>query len=531
LTLANGVGTDIVIHEDSAASKRQLISAKGLAGVGSLRESKRVRPSAHGSLNETAFEEGRTISLVGEVMSQVSIENAIEEFRKISGVFLESLDNGGALMKWTEGVTGLKLQMLVTLDSECEPTYQEAAAFLNYPVSFFADDPRAYAQALTTQAGATVTGNTVQTEWANGAEAPSGVAISSTFIYFTEEKNKLIQRYTLAGTEQKLLVSGLAAGPTCIAVDSAHIYWGHGSSIGRATLAGGTVEPEWITNTGMSRVTGIAVNATNIYWIGERTVGIGNYGIGRATVAGTEAAEWTTIPLAIPRWKGGLRLGLAIDGTFLYFGTAGGVGRTALASPSPEPNWIPGEELGETTGVAVNASSVFWVNRSRNRIGKAQLSGATPSNTYITGAGEYGMAANASNIFWGETAHAVARGEVGTGSPSGSSVTVAQSGNRPTPLVFKIEGAITNPSVIRQSDGARLAFKGVIVAGHFWEADTAAKRLLVDGTTPFLKVLDAPNTDWSKFAAPPTPSTETYTLAGTTATGAVLKVLSRSAYA
>lgn len=62
---------------------------------------------------------------------------------------LETLDNGPALMKWTEGVTGNQLQQLVKLDSDCEPTLEEAAAFLSYPVSFFAEDPRAYSQAQT----------------------------------------------------------------------------------------------------------------------------------------------------------------------------------------------------------------------------------------------------------------------------------------------------------------------------------------------------------------------------------------------
>jgi hypothetical protein len=94
LTLANSAGEDVVSHEDTAASRRVLQNVKGLVGVGPLRSSKRVRPQAHGSINETTFEEGRTIAATGEVWSQVSIEEAIKEFRAITLPMLQTLDTG-----------------------------------------------------------------------------------------------------------------------------------------------------------------------------------------------------------------------------------------------------------------------------------------------------------------------------------------------------------------------------------------------------------------------------------------------------
>ncbi len=104
VTLANSTGTDVVLHEDTLASRRNILTAQGLAGVGPLRQVKRPRPQAHGSMNDTHYEEGRTIHLTGEAWHTEGVVKALEEFRAISGVLLESLDNAeGALLKWTEG--------------------------------------------------------------------------------------------------------------------------------------------------------------------------------------------------------------------------------------------------------------------------------------------------------------------------------------------------------------------------------------------------------------------------------------------
>src|SRR5690349_8470159 len=94
VTLNNAAGEAVAIHDLTGAQKRALISAKGLLGVGALRQTKRVRPNAHGSINETRYEEGRTITLEGEVASNVSVEDAIAEFRALCLPMLQTLDTG-----------------------------------------------------------------------------------------------------------------------------------------------------------------------------------------------------------------------------------------------------------------------------------------------------------------------------------------------------------------------------------------------------------------------------------------------------
>lgn len=152
LTLDDNTGTPVTLHQDAPTGKRWLTSATGLRGIQGLRDSKRVRPQAHGGINETRYEDGRNITLVGEIMSQVSIEDAFAEFALVTAPMIQTLDTGAALLKWTEGATGNALQRLVKLDGDLDPPFQEGQACLSYQAQFFAEDPRAYSQTLQTVA-------------------------------------------------------------------------------------------------------------------------------------------------------------------------------------------------------------------------------------------------------------------------------------------------------------------------------------------------------------------------------------------
>lgn len=148
VTLDDSTGSAVTFHADTTTGKRWLTSALGLRGIANIRQSKRVRPQAHGGINESKYEDGRTITLVGEIMSTVSIEDALSEFATVAAPMMATLDVGPALMKWTEGASGNQLQRLVKLDGDFEPIFQEGIAALTYQAQFFAEDPRAYSQTL-----------------------------------------------------------------------------------------------------------------------------------------------------------------------------------------------------------------------------------------------------------------------------------------------------------------------------------------------------------------------------------------------
>lgn len=151
VTLDDSTGMPVVLHSDSETSKRSLTSALGLRGIANLRTSERVRPQAHGGINQTRYEDGRTITLVGEIVSQVSIEDCFNEWAEVSAAIMQTLDSGPALLKWTEGETGNELQMLVSLYGDYEPTFSEGASIISYQAILFAEDPRAFSQTLTTE--------------------------------------------------------------------------------------------------------------------------------------------------------------------------------------------------------------------------------------------------------------------------------------------------------------------------------------------------------------------------------------------
>lgn len=153
LTLDDSSGAAVALISPTQPFKREVESITGLYGIGPPRTSHRDRPTAHGGINETRFESGKIIALTGAVLSTISQADAYNEWRLVTAPMVQTLDVGPALLKWSEP-SGLSLQRLVTLESDVDPPLQESAALLVYQAQFYAEDPRAYSQTLTTATGA-----------------------------------------------------------------------------------------------------------------------------------------------------------------------------------------------------------------------------------------------------------------------------------------------------------------------------------------------------------------------------------------
>ncbi len=540
LTLNDSEGNAHVLHEDTSASRRLVKSVTGLVGITPLRDSKRVRPQAHGSINETAYQEGSLIAIDGEVWSIASsgqIEDALEELRAINKVCMETLPTPGfpaygpALLKWTEGVSGLKLQKAVKLDSDLDPTLQEAAGFIPYHVQFFSEDPRAYSQTLTEATGGTITGSEPEEELIKVTAGIGGaIAIDATYVYYTGGKADCIGRAKLNGSSNEPeWIKGLPYTPTDIAVNSEHIYWVNGETgkVGRAAIAGTSVESTWLSFGGSTGVlNAVAIDSAHIYAATERGT------IARATLAGGSPEEaWESIPTTHAR-------GLAVNSEYVYWSwygtrgseTVGAIGRVEVGGTGIKEEFLTG--AGEPGGLAVTATKLLWANESGNAIGRAAIGGTEVNPAFISGAsGPRRVAANSEYVYWvNVTTGYVARAPV-AGSPAGSSLTISQSGNRPTPVTFKVHGPIKNPSILRTSDGSRIALTGSIASGSYVEINTAERTVKLNGTTSALSMLNAANTNWPMGEAPPSPNTTTYELTATSATNAYMEALYRSAYA
>lgn len=209
VTLDDNTGTAVTIHADTPTSKRCLTSAEGLRGVQSLRDSKRVRPQAHGGINETRWEDGRTVTLIGEIASQIGIEDAFNEFALVSAPMLQTLDNAPSLLKWTEGTTGNQLQRFVKLDGDLDPVLSDAASIISYQAQFFSEDPRAYSQTLQTVISAALStsggGHTFPAPYNRSYGSSGGGTVS-----FTNAGNR--------STPPKFQVYGYAVNPVIVVV-------------------------------------------------------------------------------------------------------------------------------------------------------------------------------------------------------------------------------------------------------------------------------------------------------------------------
>lgn len=151
LTINDQAGSAVTLHE---TSQRAVLSAGGLVGISPPRRSARPRPTGHGSIDDTRYTDEQLIEIAGDVWATTQ-QLAFAELRAVTAPMLATLDGNPALLKWTEGSSGLALQRLVKLAGPVNPPLSEGMALLRYQAVLAAADPRAYAQSLTTVTSST----------------------------------------------------------------------------------------------------------------------------------------------------------------------------------------------------------------------------------------------------------------------------------------------------------------------------------------------------------------------------------------
>ncbi|MDP2712093.1 MAG: hypothetical protein Q8O56_12830 [Solirubrobacteraceae bacterium] len=153
MTIDNQAGSPVALMNTAG---REVVEVKGLQGSSPVRRSVRPRPTGHGTIDETRYTDEQLIEIVGDVFGGTP-EAAYAELRAITSPLVATLDGQPAMLKWTEGASGLQLQRLVKLASGISPTLKEAQALLRYQAILAASDPRAYRQTETTVVGAAAT--------------------------------------------------------------------------------------------------------------------------------------------------------------------------------------------------------------------------------------------------------------------------------------------------------------------------------------------------------------------------------------
>jgi virginiamycin B lyase len=226
---------------------------------------------------------------------------------------------------------------------------------------------------------ANVDGSLVDQTFITGADAPNGVAVDATDIYWANTGPCLnsIARANLDGTGvDQSYIAGYRDGPSGpfgIALDDGYLYWanrfGYGS-IGTADLAGSNVDETFIPTS--SQPCAVAVDVDHVYWANSNTVGRANWDGTGIEPGFIQAADSPC--------------GVVVDGTHVYWTNTGGttIGRARLDGSQPDQSFITG--AGAPCGIAVDGNHVYWGNSATGSIGRANLDGSQADQRFITGA-------------------------------------------------------------------------------------------------------------------------------------------------
>ncbi len=214
---------------------------------------------------------------------------------------------------------------------------------------------------------------------------PIGLAVRGSYVYIAQNATPAaITRASLQlGTHPGLtnvqtsfiLLPNANSPPEGVATDESHVYWTTGSAIGRANLDGSGVEGELIANLSVPRggniaakpAQGIAVEGEYIYWAGGGA-------IGRARLDGSEVnPEFITgLNQSNPAY-------IAADSEHLYWSTGESVGRAHLDGSDVEPGFLAAHQ---PYGIAVDATHIYWGGYGAP-IGRATIAGTQPEPNWL----------------------------------------------------------------------------------------------------------------------------------------------------
>jgi hypothetical protein len=200
--------------------------------------------------------------------------------------------------------------------------------------------------------------------------------------------------------------------PVGVAVDATSVYWtnygdGTNGSVNYDLLAGGS--PMTITNaTGLANVGGIAISGTKLVWaVGGATDGSGKVGISVNKATAQDVVTGENYPLSI-----------VTDGTTVFWTAYG----TSAASPAYSDGALrkanavassTASNVGNATGLKrpailfLSGTTIFFSEEGTSfpstdgRINKIPTTGAvSPTNIAMTQATPFGVAADATNVYW-----------------------------------------------------------------------------------------------------------------------------------
>lgn len=257
----------------------------------------------------------------------------------------------------------------------------------------------------------------------SGATAIEGVAVDANYVYYVDRTNARIGRIAKSdGTVQSDFVTNLGTGliapstptPYGVEIDSSYIYWADPANdvIGRARITGSS-SPEGDFITGASDPYGVGVSDSGwdgkfLFWT-QDAVSTGSQ-IVNALDVGRALSNGDGVDQEFATGQSG-NAGLMAGGpNYTYWGTelpyATGntrIGRALLDGTDTDGAWkVFGTSSQDRRAVATFGRNLYWINRTSESIGQADLVTESHNGAFISGIGPNasGIAADATGIYW-----------------------------------------------------------------------------------------------------------------------------------
>ncbi len=178
----------------------------------------------------------------------------------------------------------------------------------------------------------------------------------------------------------------------------AAVYWGYGSTVGKAELDGRDPHYDLLpSNESRGYVCGVAVNERQLFWA-NFPFGIGMTDLEtRVSDSAFIGGNWA--------FAGGVvyPCGLAANSSHIFWGNPyeGGLGRAGVDGGEVNPAFIGGGI--RPCAVALHGEYVYWADQFTGRIGRAKIDGSGVDPTFSTpGAVDCGLAVDDHFAYWAE---------------------------------------------------------------------------------------------------------------------------------
>jgi hypothetical protein len=224
---------------------------------------------------------------------------------------------------------------------------------------------------------------------ASGQTFPEGIAVDSSYVYWTNKgtsggngaTNGSVSKVPLDGGTPVTLATSLT-GPGPIAVNGTTVLWANEQNMEILPLAGGVG-----TSVNAGWVSGFTLDSSNIYWVSSVS-----YGVWKTPLAGGTAASLVTSTYYA------YGSAIAVDSSQVYWTTtAGAIMATSLGGGTPVTlASAPGAQA-----IAVDHANVYWtVNSTSGSIMSYPLAGGT-ATTLVSGQNQpTGFVIDSANMYW-----------------------------------------------------------------------------------------------------------------------------------